>query len=318
MSATATTLADLVAQRREQAQRRRSPRRQLQQAGRFARWHVPEGVEREPDSWLLTYLDMLTLLLALLVVLLGLSRMGWPMGGDAAPVLVGSVAGRGLPAYEGPYASFDAPHIPAEWARLALPGELPPAHPADVGPLPRAQTLALAAAARAAEAAPPDAPMVPLIQPPSAEELGLADLGDAVDVVINEQSISFRISNELLFPSGQATLSPAGLDVVQRLAKVVGRSTHPLSVEGHSDPVPIQTRQFPSNWELSTSRATSVLRQLVRDGVDAGRLRAVGYADTRPIASNDTAEGRAANRRVELIMEISPQAGENRRKDPAA
>ncbi|WYX30974.1 OmpA family protein [Achromobacter denitrificans] len=125
-----------------------------------------------------------------------------------------------------------------------------------------------------------------------------------MDVIVNEQSVSFRISNELLFPSGQATLSPTGLDVIKRLAGILNKNEYQVSVEGHSDPVPIQTRQFASNWELSSSRA-SVLRELVRDGVAPQRLRAVGYAETRPIESNDTPTGRAANRRVELIMDIT-------------
>ena len=145
----------------------------------------------------------------------------------------------------------------------------------------------------------------PPLKAPSKESLGLADLGKSVDVIVNEQSVSFRISNELLFASGQATLSPAGLDVIKRLAAILNKNEYQVSVEGHSDTVPIQTRQFASNWELSSSRATSVLRELVRDGVSAGRLRAVGYAETRPIESNETPAGRAANRRVELIMDIT-------------
>ncbi|WP_287819663.1 OmpA family protein, partial [Achromobacter sp.] len=146
------------------------------------------------------------------------------------------------------------------------------------------------------------------LKAPSKESLGLGDLGKSVDVIINEQSVSFRISNELLFPSGQATLSPSGLDVIKRLAAILNKNEYQVSVEGHSDPVPIQTRQFASNWELSSSRATSVLRELVRDGVAGSRLRAVGYAETRPIESNDTPAGRAANRRVELIMDITAPA----------
>ncbi len=121
---------------------------------------------------------------------------------------------------------------------------------------------------------------------------------------INRQTVSFRISNELLFTSGQATLSKEGGPLIKKLAEVINRSKFPVSVEGHSDNVPILTRQFASNWDLSTSRATSVLRELVHDGVDSQRLRAVGYADTKPLESNDTQTGRAANRRVELIMRI--------------
>lgn len=271
---------------------------------RYARWHVEEQVEQDAENWLLSYLDLITLLLAMLVVMLAVSRLHG-LGPDASgkPIeLVGTLATAGLPVYDGEYSEFDAVAIPASWAE-------PPAPPA--------------AAVQTAEAAPVEdgvkvADAAPPLIAPSKESLGLDDLGKSVDVIINEQSVSFRISNELLFPSGQATLSPAGLDVIKRLAVILNKNPHPVSVEGHSDPVPIQTRQFASNWELSTSRATSVLRELVRDGVSADRLRAVGYAETRPIESNDTPAGRAANRRVELIMDIAPkQASTKNAQAPA-
>lgn len=258
---------------------------------RYARWHVEETVEQDSENWLLSYLDLITLLLALLVVLLALTRLhGQAFGHSEEPVeLVGTLAASGLPTYDGEYSDFDSVAIPASWAEL---------------PAPAAPAAAVAGAQAAqegdivAEAAPP-------LRAPSKESLGLADLGNSVDVIVNEQSVSFRISNELLFPSGQATLSPTGLDVIKRLAGILNKNEYQVSVEGHSDPVPIQTRQFASNWELSSSRATSVLRELVRDGVAPQRLRAVGYAETRPIESNDTPTGRAANRRVELIMDIT-------------
>lgn len=261
---------------------------------RYARWHVDETVESDAENWLLSYLDLITLLLAMLVVMLAVSRLhgGFQDAGEQPVDLVGSLAAKGLPAYDGEYAEFDTPAIPASWA--------------DAGK-PAASAAATAAEAPAAEgevlaqAAPP-------LKAPSKESLGLGDLGKSVDVIINEQSVSFRISNELLFPSGQATLSPSGLDVIKRLANILNKNEYQVSVEGHSDPVPIQTRQFASNWELSSSRATSVLRELVRDGVAGSRLRAVGYAETRPIESNDTPAGRAANRRVELIMDITAPA----------
>ncbi|MGE4439132.1 OmpA/MotB family protein [Achromobacter sp.] len=264
---------------------------------RYARWHVDEVVESDAENWLLSYLDLITLLLALLVVMLAVSRLN---GGFYEPAvqqvdIVGSLASKGLPAYDGEYAEFDTPDIPASWAEPA-----PPVAAASAG-----TPAAAAAPAGEGEVV---APAAPPLKAPSKESLGLADLGNSVDVIINEQSVSFRISNELLFPSGQATLSPSGLDVIKRLATILNKNDYQVSVEGHSDPVPIQTRQFASNWELSTSRATSVLRELVRDGVAGERLRAVGYAETRPIESNDTAAGRAANRRVELIMDITAPA----------
>ncbi|MGN6578883.1 MAG: OmpA/MotB family protein [Bordetella sp.] len=290
------SLADLVDQRKREAARQRnfSPARQsLAEGGRFSRWHVPELVDHESDNWLLTYLDMLTLLLAMLVVMLGISRLPPAHKAASVPaVLVGSVDSHGLPVYQGPL-KFDAtPLVPAGWAKVPMPGELPPVNPADVGPLPRSEQ--------------PGLPAAPPMKTPSIKELGLENLGKDVQVVINSQSISFRISNELLFPSGQDTLNPEGLAVLKKLAVVINRTKYPVSVEGHSDNQPINTRQFPSNWELSTSRATSVLRALIRDGVGQERLRAVGYADTRPLKSNATPQGRAANRRVELILQIQP------------
>lgn len=261
---------------------------------RYARWHVDETVESDAENWLLSYLDLITLLLAMLVVMLAVSRLhgGFQDAGEQPVDLVGSLAAKGLPAYDGEYAEFDTPAIPASWADAGKPAASAAATAADA---PAAEGEVLA------QAAPP-------LKAPSKESLGLGDLGKSVDVIINEQSVSFRISNELLFPSGQATLSASGLDVIKRLAAILNKNEYQVSVEGHSDPVPIQTRQFASNWELSSSRATSVLRELVRDGVAGSRLRAVGYAETRPIESNDTPAGRAANRRVELIMDITAPA----------
>ncbi|NMK48722.1 OmpA family protein [Achromobacter sp. Bel] len=262
---------------------------QTDRKDRYARWHVEETVEQDAENWLLSYLDLITLLLAMLVVMLAVTRLHGqaPSASDTPVDLVGTLATSGLPKYDGEYAEFETTPIPASWAEP--PADAPAAEvpPADDG-------------VKVADAVPP-------LKAPSKESLGLGDLGKSVDVIINEQSVSFRISNELLFPSGQATLSPAGLEVIKRLAAILTKNEYLVSVEGHSDPVPIQTRQFASNWELSSSRATSVLRELVRDGVSAERLRAVGYAETRPIESNDTPAGRAANRRVELIMDIAPK-----------
>src|SRR5690606_812280 len=298
-------------QQRQAAARAPSPpiRAPLHEGGRYARWHVDTQVESESESWLLTYLDLLTLLLAMLVVLLGVSQLPSRAPAASLPVqLLGLLAS--------PAGAANAAQTPPGDMTALLPmPDLPGLSAARETFAPLSGLAGIPQPAPAAEpAATPDAPASPAEpappepQPPSIAELGLDGLGNDVDVIVNEKSISFRISNELLFPSGQAMLSPNGLRVIARMAGVINRSQgHPVSVEGHSDPVPIQTRQFPSNWELSAGRATSVLRELVRGGVDPARLRAVGYADTRPIAPNDTAAGRAANRRVELIMEITPR-----------
>jgi chemotaxis protein MotB len=277
---------DTAAQRKAEDERQRRERGKALRRNRYERWHVSETLDREPDNWLMTYLDLITLLLALFVVMLALTRLGSGLVATP-PEIAAGVSLAKLPAGPAEPWAADLPVIPAEWANLPEPAAAAPDATAPTAPL--------------------ESPAAP-VKMPTAEQLGLADLGKSVNVQINRQSVSFRISNELLFTSGQATLSSAGVPLIKKLAEVINRSKYPLSVEGHSDNVPILTRQFASNWDLSASRATAVLRELVRDGVDPDRLRAVGYAHTKPLESNDTQEGRAANRRVELIMRIDPVA----------
>lgn len=125
---------------------------------------------------------------------------------------------------------------------------------------------------------------------------------EGVSVDEGEQGITLRIDDNLLFKSGQAELTEGGGDVIASLVPTLESFEGQISVEGHTDNIPIATARFPSNWELSTARAIAVLRYLSAAGIPESRLRAVGYADTQPLESNDTAEGRAANRRVELLL----------------
>jgi len=121
---------------------------------------------------------------------------------------------------------------------------------------------------------------------------------------VGEGVVRFRISSEILFASGDSALTPAGQAVMDRLLPAFNQAQdHTIVVEGHTDNVPINTVRFPSNWELAAARAGSVVRHLETRGLNPTRLRATGLADTRPIAPNTTAEGRAANRRVEITME---------------
>ncbi len=107
----------------------------------------------------------------------------------------------------------------------------------------------------------------------------------------------------ILFASGDATLKRTGHDTLTEVAKVLasldGRN---FQVAGHTDNLPIRTARFPSNWDLSTSRAVNVTHFLIAQGVAPNRISAAGYADTEPVASNDTAEGRQQNRRIEIVL----------------
>lgn len=123
-----------------------------------------------------------------------------------------------------------------------------------------------------------------------------------VSVSQGREGVTLRIDNSLLFASGQAVLTSQGRGVVESLIEVLTRFDGQISVEGHTDSIPISTARFPSNWELSSARAIAVVRHLERQGFNVSRMRAVGYADTQPMETNATSEGRAANRRVELLL----------------
>lgn len=208
----------------------------------------------EEEGWLTVYLDMLTLLLVMLVVMLAFA------------------------------------------GRAQTPGEPPPANP----PLSeRSESLRLIdpplqqPVATAADPVPSD----PLAG------LDTSSLGDAIEVIVNEQSVSFRISSEIIFAPAQSDLSLEGLAVLHQLLPVLHSGEHRITIAGHTDDRPIRSLRYPSNWELSGARAGSVVRYLEANGIASKRLSAVGHADTLPLAGNQTAEGRARNRRVELILE---------------
>lgn len=139
--------------------------------------------------------------------------------------------------------------------------------------------------------------------------LSLDELGGDVEVVVNERSVSFRVNSEILFDTSQADLSRSGLAVLRRIVTVLAKGNHEVTVEGHTDSVPVRRNvRYPSNWELSSARAGSVVRYLHANGIAKTRLKAVGYADTRPIGDNNTPDGRARNRRVELVIEGAGEA----------
>jgi chemotaxis protein MotB len=106
----------------------------------------------------------------------------------------------------------------------------------------------------------------------------------------------------VLFASGQAVLNPDSVRVLSAVAKVLGTVENPIQVEGHTDNMPISTPVFPSNWELSSARASSVVRLFVEQGVKPDRLVAVGYGDNHPVEGNETPDGRSRNRRVAIMI----------------
>ncbi len=121
--------------------------------------------------------------------------------------------------------------------------------------------------------------------------------------------IRLAVSDELLFPSGSAELESGGRDVLIRVAKQIGDEQAIVAVEGHTDNVrigPSLRKRYTSNWELAAARAAGVVRLLNENGLAGERLRAVSRGPFAPIASNDTAKGRARNRRTEIVLRPVP------------
>jgi chemotaxis protein MotB len=117
------------------------------------------------------------------------------------------------------------------------------------------------------------------------------------------RGLTISLAEAGFFPAGSAVMPPQALKVVDRIAATLQPLNYGVRVEGHTDNTPIHTAQFPSNWELSTARATFLLQYLVSAAkFPPPRLSAVGYGEYRPVGPNNTPEGRAANRRVDLVV----------------
>ena len=123
-----------------------------------------------------------------------------------------------------------------------------------------------------------------------------------VRVTETNRGVSIEISDSILFAQGEARLTPESSEVLKAIARVLKVDTHAVQVEGHTDNVPINKAQFPSNWELSSVRASGVVRLFADNGISETRLVAVGHGSNQPVASNDTVDGRLRNRRVQVMI----------------
>lgn len=144
------------------------------------------------------------------------------------------------------------------------------------------------------------------------------NLAGQINVIDTERGVQITLNDTALFESGSATLKAEAQRILGGMAPFLQIVPNEIAVEGHTDNVPINNARFPSNWELSATRAINVLHDIESKGVPAKRLHAVGYADTMPLAPNDTVKNRSANRRVNLIVlrehkaeSISPLDKEN-------
>lgn len=126
-----------------------------------------------------------------------------------------------------------------------------------------------------------------------------------VAVIESDRGVAVEINDSLLFSAGRADLAPRAEQAILAVGQVIAETPYPVTIEGHTDNIPIRTPLFPSNWELSAVRATTVLRVLAAAGVAPQRLTAIGYGDQRPVESNESDAGRSRNRRVAIQLEAA-------------
>jgi chemotaxis protein MotB len=280
------------------------------------------------ERWLLTYADMLTLLFALFMVLFSISSVNISkyqvLQQSLKAAFSGSILSGGHAILQSGSEST-AQHVPATSAVPSIVPLVPTPTSRSSSSTGSANTPA-AKAALAANAKPlTNAQLQAALNSMSASvaeqqsfkalQKKLNDYAKAhgfssqVQTVIERRGLVVRVlTDKLLFDSGQATLQPAGDPLLEEVATLLNvDKSHPITVEGNTDTQPIATSQFPSNWELSTARATTVVRFLIAHGVSAERLAAAGYAALHPVDSNATTAGRARNRRVDIVlMRLNP------------
>jgi chemotaxis protein MotB len=273
-----------------------------------------EEAHENHEAWVIPYADMLTLLMGLFLVMwsigeTNLAKMEAVQAGFAGALGIGVGSGSDG-ALDGGSGLLDGSFTPEP---MVVERMLPPERLGEAAEALEAADLEVAA--REAEGE-----RLSEVERVIAEHANHAGVGESVSFRREDRGLVVSIvSDQVLFAPGSAVLRPGGRRVLDGLAPVLRELSNHVAIEGHTDSRPISTRRYPSNWELSTARATSVLRYFVdAHGFPPDRLTASGYAEQRPLGDNATAAGRATNRRVdiavlssvELDTEIVPPGGE--------
>jgi chemotaxis protein MotB len=271
-------------------------------AGRRGRRGHAAEFENE-ERWLLTYADMLTLMFALFMVLYSISSVNISkyesLQQSLKAAFSGSILSGGKSIMQSGSESTKA-HTPAT-AEVPSIVPLTPNIPKPTDTSAQQISKAMLAASGAQQ----EQQSFKKLQRELNAYAKAHGFGNEVQTVITRQGLVVHVlTDKLLFDSGAATLQGEGFPLLDEISHLLNVDRkHPITVEGNTDNQPIRSSQFPSNWELSTDRATTVVRYLIAHGVQDQRLSAAGYADLHPLASNSTATGRARNRRVDVVLD---------------
>lgn len=234
------------------------------------------------ERWLISYADFITLLFAFFVVMYAVSSVNEGKYKVLSETLTGvfNVPQRSPE----PIPTGDVPvrSTPADDQVVSLPVTFPPAD-LEAEDRRRGERLRTIASQLS-------------------DEFGELMNQGVVSLTSSDEWIELTLRNSLLFGSGDAEPHFDAFPVVERIASILADGDNAIRVEGFTDNLPIRTARFPSNWELSSARAAAVVRMLAMEGVDPGRMAAVGYGAWQPVARNDTEDGRRRNRRVVLLI----------------
>ncbi len=257
------------------------------------------------ERWLLTYADMITLLMALFMVLFSISSVNISKYQTLQKSLKAAFSGNILPggksiAQQG--ATANADHAPSTANPMAIVPLVETGSGLQNTTSTHVQSVVAGGQATASQTEAGEFVRIKHELDAYSQAHGF---GAKVQTTIERRGLVIKVlTDQLLFESGEARLDTRADSLLGEIGGLLNvDQTHRIDVDGNTDNVPISGSVFPSNWELSTARAATVVRYLIASGVNASRLTAAGYADQRPIASDATAAGRARNRRVEIVMQ---------------
>ena len=220
--------------------------------------HKKHTEHENTDRWLLTYADLITLLLGLFVILYGMSKIDLEKYEQVAAAL-GGIFGREGGVLDGRKQALEA-----------------------LSPLQQERNR---------------------IQQQIQKAVGDLTSKGLISMTQNERGVTVHLTEELLFPSGSAELKRSSLIVLDTIASVLAKLPNDIRIEGHTDDIPIHSERFPSNWHLSVARALNTAVYIIdKYHMKPGQLSIAGYAEFRPLAPNTSAENRARNRRVDIVI----------------
>jgi chemotaxis protein MotB len=243
------------------------------------------------ERWLVSYADFITLLFAFFVTMYSVSRVDGKKMGSAVESLqraLGSVIAVQMTQREP--GVFPSETVPIEFSITPIEGKPYTAENKALGALAREILVQIEETFR------------------NHKVKAQSEKAGQMKFFLDKRGLILRFSEPFFFGSGDASINPEMIPILEKVGQSLERIPNQIRIEGHTDNIPIQTAKYPSNWELSTARATAIVRYFIdRFDFQPHRLSATGYAEFRPIATNQTSEGRLQNRRVDLVILASQE-----------